>query len=180
MHRNNTHISLVLSPTTKGTKCVCDYTVDTDSREAQHSQTVTNGNSERLPCPLQLQQVGISCVFCISLSCTVINLYMTPRGQEIMVYFQMTHEQVCRKKFVLLWKQENGIFSVADDTSSGCWAQAPGKGAGNSSAWVQGPVETLEMLKLCSQSIWLGLKLQQRSRQWSCTVWIIRVCVQEE
>lgn len=61
------------------------------------------------------------------------------------------------REFVRLRKQENGIFSVADDTSSGCWAQAPGKGAGNSSAWVQGPVETLQMLKLCSQSIWLGI-----------------------
>lgn len=98
MHRNNTHISLALPRTTKGTKCVSDYVIDKESREAQHSQTVTNGNFERLPCPLQPQQVEISCVFCISLSCTVINLYITPRGRVIMVYFQMTHEQVCRKR----------------------------------------------------------------------------------
>lgn len=61
------------------------------------------------------------------------------------------------REFVLLRKQENGIFCVAEDTSFGCWAQASGEGAGNLSAWVQGPVETLQMLKLCSQSIWLGL-----------------------
>lgn len=61
------------------------------------------------------------------------------------------------REFVLLKKRENGIFSVADDNSSGCWAQAPGKGAGNSSAWVPGRVETLQMLKISSQSIWLGI-----------------------
>lgn len=89
---------LTLSPTTKRTKFVSDYAIDKESREAQHSQTKTSGNSERLPCPSQPQQVETSWVFCISLSCTVINLYMTPRGQVIMVYFQMTHEQVCRKR----------------------------------------------------------------------------------
>lgn len=61
------------------------------------------------------------------------------------------------REFVLLRKQENGTFGVADDTSPACWSQAPGKGYGNSSAWVQGPDETLQMLKLCAQSIWLGL-----------------------
>lgn len=110
VHRNNAHISLALSRTTKGTKCVSDYATDTESREAQHSQTVTNGNSERLPCPLQPQQVETSCVFCISLSCTIINLYMTPRGQVIMVYFQMTHEQVCRKR---VWAaQKTGKWNI--------------------------------------------------------------------
>lgn len=74
LQTSSTHISLALTHTTKGTKCVSDYTIDTESRETQHSQTITNGNFEKLSCPLQPQQVESAHVFCIRTCCTIINL----------------------------------------------------------------------------------------------------------
>lgn len=74
LQSNYTHISLALTHTTKGTKCVSDYAIDTESRETQHSQTITDGNFEKLSCPLQPQQVESARVFCIRTCCTIINL----------------------------------------------------------------------------------------------------------
>lgn len=74
LQSSNTHISLALSHTTKGTKSVSDYAIDTESRETQHSQTITHGNFEKLSCPPQPQQVETARVFCIRMCCTIINL----------------------------------------------------------------------------------------------------------
>lgn len=90
LQSNSTHISSALSHTTKGSKRVSDYAEDTESREMQHSQTVTDGNFEKLSCLLQPQEVETACVFCIRICRTIINLLYDSWGTMITVFFPIS------------------------------------------------------------------------------------------